>query len=121
MSVIAVTGVAVGLGGYTDCRIAQAVALVAGIERAGLFVGVGAGPTRVSRVAADVLHGDEIADSIVGVPLKVCSHRVAITGVEQADARRIIVRMRNRRAADLPEVLTAGCLDQAVDGIVRIV
>ena len=68
-----------------------------------------------------MLHFEEIADGIVDVALEVCAHGVAVAGMQQADARGIVVGMRDRRTADLPKMLAAGGFDQAVDGVVGVV
>ena len=41
-------------------------------------------------------------------------------GCSKPDTRRVVVGVRNRRAADLPQVLAAGGLDQPVDGVVGV-
>jgi len=57
----------------------------------------------MSRIAAAMLHFQKIANSVVHIALAVRAHSGAIVSCPiNADAGRIIVRMWNRRAADLP-------------------
>src|SRR5438552_2767877 len=122
MCVIAISSSAV-IVSYSANRCAgQAIAVPAGFELAWFTVGISARPTGVRRLTPNVPHREKVTRSVVKVALKVCAHGVAVVGGPiNADARGIVVGMRNRRAAHLPQVLAAGRLDQPVDGIVGIV
>ena len=61
-----------------------AVAAAAVFDQAGFVVGVGARPAGVRRVAAAVLHLQEVADGVVHVALDVRAHGVAVVGVKSA-------------------------------------
>src|SRR5258708_2283911 len=80
------------------------------------------------RVAAAVLHFQEVADGVVHIALDVRAHGIPVVRAEVAGrirgqythSARVVVRVGNGYAA-LTEVLTAVGLDQSVDGVVGVV
>lgn len=102
------------------------VAQVAGAEESitVLRILIAARPAGMGRVGAPVDHLQDVAHLVVDIALAIPPHGVAVAGVQQSDPRRI-GRARRRRwqqtAAVLSQVLPAGRLDQAVEGVVGVV
>ena len=96
VGVIAVSIGAVGLGRLPNRGAAQAVAVLALLPcrpRSGWLRcrrSCASSPSLPGR-CRDVLHLQEVADGVVDVALDVGAHGVAVAGVQQADARRIVV------------------------------
>src|SRR5688500_3316109 len=105
----------------SDARAAKAVAGLGGFQEAGLVVGVIARPTGLCWVAAAMPHREEVPNGIIDVALDIGPHRVAITGVQQVDARCVVMRVRNRRASDLPEMLASCRFDQTVNRVISVI
>ena len=107
---------------------------VAGLERraaaavfdqAGFEVVVGARPARMRRVAAAVLHLQEVADGVVHVALDVRAHGVAVAGMVEPGVEGVEGVAATSAdcgcAIGLPQVFAAVGLDQPVEGVVGVV
>ena len=76
------------------------------------------------RVAAAVLHLQEVADGVVHVALDVRAHGVAVAGMVEPGVERVEGVGRSRRVGrtiGLPQMFAAAGLDQPVEGVVGVV
>src|SRR5215210_5273497 len=118
---IAVGVVGVGLATGAERRARQAVAALDRVEQADLIVDVGARPAGMGRVAAAMLHLEEVADGVVHVALQIGTHGLTVAGVRQTRARAVVEAVRDRDTTGLTQVFPAAGFDQAVDGVVGVV
>src|SRR5262249_18555603 len=115
--------IAVVLGESADAGGAQPIIYLAGFQLAAFVVGVMALPARRCRVLSTMLHGQDVAHSVVKITLDIRAHRLSVvrmveTGMEVVEG----VRCGGRVGlfANLSQVLPAICFDQLVDGTVCI-
>ena len=113
---VAVSIKGIGLGRPADRGLAQAVVNLARFKEAGFVVVVTACPITILGLMDQM---QEIPDLIVLVLLGIAPHGLTVIGVRQVDPELVVPRsLRLRR---LPDVLTAGGLDQAVNGVIGVV
>ena len=125
---VGVVGVRFDVTGLQRLRptvvLVRRLLVLAGLEQAGFVVGVGARPAGMRRVAAAMLHRQEVADGVVDVALEIVPHRVAVAGSVESVWKRLKASGavgESGCAADLPQVLAARRFDQPVDGVVGVV
>ena len=79
VKVIAVPAAAISLDGCTCGRAGKPIAVFVRLQQAGFLVSVGARPAAVHWIAAAMNHLLEIANTVIGIVLKIAPHSVAIT------------------------------------------
>jgi hypothetical protein len=105
---------------------AEPVTEPTGIELTRLVIRKDARPTCGRQSKTVMLHFLHVTRSVIHIALQVSSHRFAVARLKQvagarlpqADARRVVIRMRRWRRTRLTKVLPARRFDQPVQRIV---
>src|SRR3712207_2164978 len=113
---------AVGLVGIRLRRIvpnrgaAQPVTVLGRFDQAGFVVGVAARPIAIGCLMAELL---EVTDRIIFIEIAVVSHRLAVAGMPEADAKLVVPR--RFWLSHLPDVLPSRGSDQPVGSVVSVI
>jgi hypothetical protein len=120
VGVVAVSDQAVPLDRSADRGPGEAVADLAGLERAHLLVEVFLGPAGIDGIRGAVALLDEVAGLVVRVLLDVFTEGVLCRGVRKSGAARVVVGLSDG-CVGMAEVLAACRGDQAICGVVGVI